>query len=122
MDSLQKMLISDADKRNQDRMLWPHPLKVTPIHADGTPDEPIECRGKDISRTGVGFFLPHDLSTPDVLLELPNDVQPPAIAIPATLVRAKRCADGWYEVGALFRIPVLRKSFHEVDLAHVEVS
>lgn len=108
IDNLQKLLLSDAAKRNQDRLLWPHPLKVTPILADGTPDEPIECRGTDISSTGIGFYLPHDLNTSEVLIELPNEIQPPSISIPATLVRAKLCADGWYEVGALFRLPTLR--------------
>jgi hypothetical protein len=116
VDSLRNLLVSDADKRTQDRLLWPHPLKVTPIDAQGRHDEPIECRGKDISHSGIGFFLPHELTTSDVLIELPNDIHPPSIAIPATLMRAKRCADGWYEVGALFRIPALRKSFPDIDL------
>ena len=120
IDNLQKLLASDASKRTKDRLLWPHPLKVTPILPDGTPDEPIECRGKDISSTGIGFYLPHDLSSPEVLIELPNEVQPPSISIAATLVRAKRCADGWYEVGALFRLPALRKSFPEICLPPVE--
>ncbi len=122
IDSLRKLMVSEADKRTHDRLLWPHPLKVTPIFPDGTPDEPIECRGKDISRSGIGFYLPHDLSTSDVLIELPNDIHPPSIAIPATLVRAKKCADGWYEVGALFRIPAFRKSFPDICLPPVEVA
>ena len=67
-------------------------------------DEPIECRCKDISRTGIGFYLPHELHTPQVLIELPNTLIPPSVAVPATLVRAKRCADGWYEVGAIFNL------------------
>jgi hypothetical protein len=120
IDSLQKTLQSDAVKRTQDRLLWPHPLKVIPIHANGSQDEAIECRGKDISRSGIGFYLPHDLSTSDVLIELPNDIQPPSIAIPATLVRAKRCPDGWYEVGALFRVPNLRQ-LPEINLPAVHV-
>lgn len=119
-DNLEKLLMSDASKRNQDRLLWPHPLKVTPILADGALDEPIECRGKDISSTGLGFYLPHELNSSEVLIELPNDIQPPSISVPATLVRAKRCADGWYEVGALFRLPALRKSFPEICLPPVE--
>ncbi len=121
-DGLQKLLLTDANKRNNDRLLWPHPLKVTPINADGALEEPIACRGKDISRTGIGFYLPHDLNTSEVLIELPNDVQPPTIAIPATLVRAKRCADGWYEVGALFRVPALRKSRPEIALPSAETA
>jgi serine/threonine protein kinase len=121
IDSLQAMLQSEAVKRSQDRLLWPHPLKVTPIRANGSYEEAIECRGKDISRSGIGFYLPHDLNTSDVLIELPNDIQPPSIAIPATLVRAKRCPDGWYEVGALFRLPALRKSLPEINLPPAQV-
>src|ERR1041385_8696881 len=34
--------------------------------------------------------------------------------IPASLVRVHRCTDGWYEVGALFRIPALRKSLPQL--------
>ena len=120
IENLQQLLLNDSNKRRQDRLLWPHPLKVTPILPDGRSDEPIQCRGRDLSHTGIGFYLPHDLSTSEVLIELPNDIQPPSIWVPATLVRAKRCADGWYEVGALFRVPLLRKSFPEIKLPPVE--
>jgi hypothetical protein len=34
--------------------------------------------------------------------------------MPATLVRAKRCADGWYDVGAIFRLPTMRPSMAEI--------
>jgi hypothetical protein len=34
----------------------------------------------------------------------------------ATPVRAVRCADGWYDVGALSRLPALRKSHPELCL------
>jgi hypothetical protein len=36
------------------------------------------------------------------------------VQIPATLVRAKRCADGWYDVGALFRLPAQRRTHAEI--------
>lgn len=122
IDCLRSSLVSDADKRRQDRLLWPHPIRVTPILEGGIPDEPIECRGKDISKSGMGFFLPHDLSTSDVLIELSHDSHAPSIVIPATLVRAERCADGWYDVGALFRIPAVRKSHPDICIAPVEAS
>jgi hypothetical protein len=76
---------------------------------------PVECRGKDISPGGLGFYLPEELDTADVLIELPNSVHA-GVTIPATLVRAKRCADGWYDVGALFRLPAVRKSSQEFCL------
>jgi serine/threonine protein kinase len=114
IEAMQSHLLVDSEKRVQDRLLWPHGLNVIPLQPDGIQDEPILCRGKDISPTGIGFYLPHELMTADVLIELPNTLHPPAILIPATLVRAKRCADGWYDVGAIFRVPALRRSVAEV--------
>ncbi len=114
LDVLQKHLLVNSEKRVQDRLLWPHAVTIIPLQADGMRDEPIICRGKDISATGIGFYLPHELMTADVLIELPNATQAMPVTIPATLVRAKRCADGWYEVGAIFRVPALRRSHAEI--------
>ena len=110
LESLREHLLVNSEKRIRDRILWPHPLKVCPLYADGKKGDTIQCTGKDISQTGIGFYLPDELDTSEVLIQLPNSIHPPAISVPATLVRAKRCADGWYEVGALFRLPTLRKS------------
>jgi hypothetical protein len=77
---------------------------------NGQVSEPIECRGKDISLSGIGFYLPHEIPTPQVCINLPTAGEPPFLEVPATLVRARRCADGWYDVGALFRVSTLRKS------------
>jgi serine/threonine protein kinase len=114
IDALQKHLLVNSEKRVQDRLLWPHDLTIVPLQCDGRRDEPIVCRGKDISHTGVGFYLPHELHTADVLIELPNTLNGAPTTVPATLVRAKRCPDGWYEVGALFRVPAVRKSHAEI--------
>ena len=110
VESLRQLLLINAEKRTQERLLWPHPVQVVPLYSDGRRDDPIQCRGKDISHGGLGFYLPYDLTTPEILIELPNTICPPSLTIPATLVRAKRCADGWYEVGALFHLTALRES------------
>jgi serine/threonine protein kinase len=112
--SLQQHLLINSEKRARDRLLWPHAVKIIPIASDGQPDDPIECRGKDLSQTGMGFYLPHELHTSEVLIELPNPADGVPVRLPATLVRAKRCADGWYDVGALFRLPVKRPSMAEI--------
>ena len=52
--------------------------------------------------------------TSEVLVVLPNPNDGASLRVPATLVRAKRCADGWYEVGALFRLPMARRSMAEI--------
>jgi hypothetical protein len=109
LEGLRACLLINAERRTQDRLLWPHPLRVCPVAADGTQEEPVECRGKDISLGGMGFYLPHELSTSQVCIYLPTPARPRGLALPATLVRAQRCADGWYEVGSLFRLAALRQ-------------
>jgi hypothetical protein len=116
LESLQQHMLVNSEKRMQERLLWPEALIVIPINSAGEREEPIECRGKDLSRTGIGFFLPHELHTSHVLIELPNTICPPVISVPATLVRAKRCADGWYEVGAIFQLAPLRRSLAEMRI------
>lgn len=113
-DSLQRHMLVNSEKRTRDRLLWPHPTTIIPIDGNGQPEEPIECRGKDLSQTGMGFYLPHDLATSEVLIELPHPDGAGTVRVPATLVRAKRCADGWYDVGALFRLPTKLRSLEEI--------
>jgi serine/threonine protein kinase len=110
---LQQLMLVNSEKRTKDRLLWPHPITIIPLDQHGQQEEPIECCGKDLSQAGVGFYLPHDLMTSDVLIELPNPLAGAPVKIPATLVRAKRCADGWYDVGALFRVPAARRCVAE---------
>ena len=66
------MLLVNSEKRTQDRVVWPYTVKVIPIDADGNHELPVECRGKDISTSGLGFYLPEELDTADVLIELPK--------------------------------------------------
>ena len=101
---LQGQLCVNAEKRPNDRLLWPHPVQVCPIEEDGNVGAPIECRGKDISLTGMAFYLPHELPTSQVVIHLQESEDTQPLTIAATLVRAHRCADGWYDVGVLFRV------------------
>jgi serine/threonine protein kinase len=110
LESLRTHLLVNSEKRTQDRLMWPYPVEVRCVLPDGKVTEPIECRGKDISPSGIGFYLPHEIPTAQVCINLPTAGEPPFLAVPATLVRARRCADGWYDVGALFRLATLRKA------------
>jgi serine/threonine protein kinase len=116
MEALEQHLVVNSEKRTKDRLLWPYAITVVPIDRLGQREEPIECRGKDLSQSGIGFYLPHELNTSEVLIEVPNPRHPPVVTIPATLVRVKRCADGWYDVGAIFRLPTLRRSCAEISI------
>jgi serine/threonine protein kinase len=114
LERLRNHVLVGSNKRMHDRLLWPQPLEVVPVDAQGQLEDPIDCRGKDISFSGMGMYLPHELDTREVILRLPNFVHPPSLSIPATLVRAHRCADGWYDVGALFHLPAVKKSMPEI--------
>jgi Protein kinase domain/PilZ domain len=117
LENLRTFLLVNSEKRTQDRLLWPHPVEICALAQDGTVGAPILCRGKDISLAGIAFYLPHQLPTAHVLIRLSLALNSEPLTIPATLVRAKRCADGWYDVGALFRLPTLRKSPSELVIS-----
>ena len=92
-------------RRTQERLAWHYPLEVCSVAADGTMGEAIECQGKDISLSGIGFYLPRELPTPRICIKLSRTAQTPAVSAPASIVRVQRCGAGWYEVGALFLPP-----------------
>ncbi len=116
LEEIRSYIVPKAEKRRGDRFLWSHPLEVCPLEADGTVGDPIVCRGKDLSLTGIGFYMPRKLETAEVFIKLPPTEQTQGIEIPATLVRAKRRSDGWYEVGALFRVTRMRDAMYEICL------
>lgn len=109
LDRLRTYLLVNSEKRIHERLHWSQPMQVRSVAADGTVGPPVECRGKDISLSGIGFYLPCELPTAQIHVYLPA-LLPPDVSIPATLVRAHRCADGSYEVGAVFCLSTMAKS------------
>ncbi len=114
LEQIRACLLVNSEKRVQERLLWPHPVEVYPVQPNGTFGEKINCRGKDLSLTGIGFYLPHQLETSEIQVYLPATKKTQPVSIAATLVRAKPCVDGWYEVGALFRLTNSRNSTEEI--------
>jgi hypothetical protein len=100
LESLRTYLQVNPERRIQERLIWPHPLLVCPL-VEGRPGERIECQGKDISLSGVGFYLPCQLPTPRIRVELTAGGQEP-VQVPASIARVQRCGESWFEVGALF--------------------
>ncbi len=105
LDGLRAHLLVHSEKPAQRRMPWTPPLKVRALYPDGRQGEVIECRGKDLSLSGIGFILPRELEASEVLIDFPSFSQQITITVPATLVRARPRDDGTFEVGALFRLP-----------------
>jgi hypothetical protein len=76
-------------------------MHACPILEDGTVGEALECRGKDISLNGIGFYLPRPLGTTQARLHLPHTPQTPAMSVPVRIVRMRECAEGGFEAGAI---------------------
>jgi serine/threonine protein kinase len=103
VESVRTQLRLNQYGRLQERMMWHHPLRVSPIREDGSLGEAIDCQGKDISLGGIGFYLSGELPGANVLLHLPRTEQTPEASVAARIVRAQPCGDGWFEVGAVLR-------------------
>ncbi len=102
LESVRNYLQACPEQRGQDRRAISQPLRVCPVLPDLQLAQPIECKGKDISTRGIGFFLPHPPSTPQVYINIPGVPQLASVAGLAQIVRGQPCGDGWYEVGAYF--------------------
>jgi serine/threonine protein kinase len=105
LESMRTFLQVAPLRRAQERFPWHHPLRVCPVNPDGTVGEVVEGRGSDISLNGIGFVVPRQLPTSQVLLHLPRTPQTPEMTIQARIVRVRACADGWYEVGCILLPP-----------------
>lgn len=105
VESVRTHLRVNARGRTQERAVWHHPLSLRSLLPDGSFGSPIECQGKDISLNGIGFYLPGQLPSSQVLLELPPTDRTPRMNVPARIVRVQGCGDGWYEVGAVLLPP-----------------
>jgi serine/threonine protein kinase len=101
LECIRTSLAVQAKGRDQERLPWPHPLKLWPVHAGGRLGEPVECQGKDLSLNGIGFYVPGEPPPKVVRLQLPRTDQNPAMTVPARVVRVHSFGDGWHEVGAI---------------------
>jgi serine/threonine protein kinase len=101
LESVRTYLQVNPEQRIQERLIWPHPLLVRALYDDDRLGEPIQGQGKDISLGGVGFYLPEELPTSRVQVEL---AAPGAalVRVAARVARVQRCGDSWFEVGTQF--------------------
>ncbi len=102
LESLRSQLEAYPERRNQERVPWPHPVRVTFPVADDKPGETLDGRGKDISLGGMGLYLPRAPAGSPIKLELLTPARGEPIVLSGHCVRVQRCADGWFETGVLF--------------------
>ena len=58
LDSLRSQLEAYPERRTQERVSWPHPVRARFLLEDNTSGEIIDGKGKDISLGGMGLYLP----------------------------------------------------------------
>jgi hypothetical protein len=104
LESLRTHLQARAEQRHQPRLLCHQPVRVAPARPGVYLPTPLEVQGKDISPTGIGFFLPDQPATPQVYLNLGKESFAASIGLLARIVRVQACGDAWYEVGAAFPV------------------
>jgi hypothetical protein len=79
-------------------------LRVSILAALGGNEKHVECRGKDISYTGIGFYAPFQPPSGRIFVYQQNSPEESGFPIPAAVMRVQKTADGWYEAGARFLI------------------
>jgi hypothetical protein len=100
--SLRQHLVGRGDRRAQDRVFWPHPVRVAFLLGEGQVGKPVPCVGKDLSLTGIGLYLPTGVPTHQVQLQLASPADTPPVTVNGTIVRIHRCSHRLFEVGVRF--------------------
>jgi serine/threonine protein kinase len=101
--SLRTYLLATAEHRSKERYPFEHPLVVVPIYNGNLPGEPLHCRGKDISRQGIGILSPVKLVTRDIEIQVQTK-ELGMLEVPAIVLRTTQLADDQFEIGARFNL------------------
>jgi serine/threonine protein kinase len=102
VESAGTCLEAPAERRVQERLPWPHPLRARFVLPGRRLGEAVVCGGKDISLTGIGFHALAELPSRQAYLELTTSFHEAAISVPVRIVRVRHLDDGSQEVGAAF--------------------
>jgi len=102
LDSLRGYLQAQPEQRHSERLPCNEVVRIMPVVSDVELAEPIECVAKDISSTGIGFFLSRMPSSSQVYINIPKIPELARFAGLAEIVRAQPCGEGWFEIGARF--------------------
>ncbi|MFL5244203.1 MAG: protein kinase domain-containing protein [Gemmataceae bacterium] len=102
--SLRDFLISRPEQRRRQRRPVYRPLRVYPVLHNFQLGQPMPCKAKDVSFTGMGFLSPHEPKTQQVYIDTRSDDDEGLLAILAQVVRVCPREGGWFEVGAVFSV------------------
>lgn len=103
-DELHVCLMATPERRIQERFAFDRPLSVSSAYGQAGAAKRLECVGKDISYTGIGFYTPQQPPSAEVYIYQPSSPELAPFAIPAAVTRVQRSSEGWYEAGARFLV------------------
>ncbi|MBM4071595.1 MAG: serine/threonine protein kinase [Planctomycetes bacterium] len=103
LESLRAHLQVQPELRGSERLSLNQPMRVSPVLDGVEIAQPMDCRGKDISTSGIGFLFPEELATPQIYVSVPGAAPLSGFAGLASIVRRRRRQDGWFELGASFQ-------------------
>jgi hypothetical protein len=104
VESLRLYLQPNSDQRTSTRWPLAQELRVFPIVPGQRDFQLIPGKGKDISLTGVGMYLPEKPTTDRVYVHLYESSALEHLAIEAHVMRVQPIEEGWFEVGAAFAL------------------
>jgi serine/threonine protein kinase len=102
IESLQGYLLGNPERRNEERVIWPHTVGLTYVVPTQGRTETVECQGKDLSLAGIGLYLPVTLPTAQVRLHLSSPTTPEPVLLTGSVVRVQRWDDQLFEAGVVF--------------------
>jgi hypothetical protein len=105
IENLRNHLQLSFRRRSQDRLKWPYAFQAQPVFAEGDLGPAIDCRGNDLSWSGIGFIAPCEPPASRLQLHLPETAETPALEVTAQVVRSRRRDDGSWEIGAMLLAP-----------------
>ena len=101
LEQLRGVLQAHPERRAQDRLTYEEPITVWPLDEEGVEQMPIRAQGKDLSRNGLGLYLPRTPPSDDLRLFLALHGRPVPVPVQVRVVRTEMRGDR-VEVGTMF--------------------
>jgi hypothetical protein len=102
--SLRDHFLTKPEQRGGRRRVIYRPVRIFPVLHNFQLGQPLRCKAKDVSLTGLGLLAPQEPSTQQVYVDANIDDRNAMLGILAQIARISPRDDGWFDVGAFFSI------------------
>jgi serine/threonine protein kinase len=101
LEHLRSVLQAHPERRASDRLIYEEPVTIWPLDENGVEQMPLRGDGKDLSRHGLGMYLPRKPPSEQLHIFLTSNGRTVPVPIPARVVRVEPRGDR-VEVGTMF--------------------